>query len=249
VGGGSGRTCSFCWASAAWIVLWTGGRAVNSNFEPKYRYTGAALTSDLAWLIGAAFCAGWSRLGLSAHFGLAYVSVYLLSGAGCTLAALSINRTLEIRDWMAKRNDVPGIKSYDKPAGGWGALRSTARAVRKQMDVHVAPMLLLRTNKPDGFDCPGCAWPDKDHTSTFQFCENGAKAVTWEPPASGSRLISLGPYRHVPVGLDGLRAGERRQADAPIAYDRARHVPAHQLGRCFRADPHRVACLAGSQHG
>ncbi|KAG1536258.1 hypothetical protein G6F50_015110 [Rhizopus delemar] len=43
-----------------------------------------------------------------------------------------------------------------------------------------APVLLLRTNKPDGFDCPGCAWPDKAHTSTFQFCENGAKAVTWE---------------------------------------------------------------------
>jgi hypothetical protein len=42
------------------------------------------------------------------------------------------------------------------------------------------PELLLRTNKPDGFDCPGCAWPDKEHTSTFQFCENGAKAVTWE---------------------------------------------------------------------
>jgi anaerobic selenocysteine-containing dehydrogenase len=39
---------------------------------------------------------------------------------------------------------------------------------------------LLRTNKPDGLDCPGCAWPDKEHTSTFQFCENGAKAVTWE---------------------------------------------------------------------
>ena len=29
--------------------------AVTANFEAKYRYTGAALTSDLAWLIGAAF--------------------------------------------------------------------------------------------------------------------------------------------------------------------------------------------------
>ncbi len=38
----------------------------------------------------------------------------------------------------------------------------------------------MRTNQPDGFDCPGCAWPDKEHKSTFQFCENGAKAVTWE---------------------------------------------------------------------
>jgi MFS family permease len=71
--------------------------AVASNFEAKYRYTGAALTSDLSWLIGAAF-APLVALGLSAHFGLAYVSVYLLSGAACTLAALSLNRALEIRD-------------------------------------------------------------------------------------------------------------------------------------------------------
>jgi len=48
------------------------------------------------------------------------------------------------------------------------------------MDSFKAPITLLRTNQPDGFDCPGCAWPDKEHRSTFQFCENGAKAVTWE---------------------------------------------------------------------
>src|SRR3984957_19901033 len=48
------------------------------------------------------------------------------------------------------------------------------------MEVDEAPLLLYRTNKPTGFDCPGCAWPDNEHTSTFEFCENGAKAVTWE---------------------------------------------------------------------
>ncbi|KAI3599485.1 putative formate dehydrogenase oxidoreductase protein [Cupriavidus necator H850] len=48
------------------------------------------------------------------------------------------------------------------------------------MDSVKAPITMLRTNQPDGFDCPGCAWPDKEHRSTFQFCENGAKAVTWE---------------------------------------------------------------------
>jgi len=81
---------------------------------------------------------------------------------------------------MAKRRSVPGIHPYDGPAGGWGALKATAIAVRTQMDILTAPPTLLRTNQPDGFDCPGCAWPDKDHRSTFQFCENGAKAVTWE---------------------------------------------------------------------
>ena len=71
--------------------------AVTANFQAKYRYTGAALTSDLAWLVGAGF-APLVALGLSANFGLAYVSLYLLSGAVGSLAALSLNRALEIRD-------------------------------------------------------------------------------------------------------------------------------------------------------
>ena len=78
------------------------------------------------------------------------------------------------------KRDVPGIRPYDAPAGGWGALKATAVAIQTQMDVLEAPVTLMRTNQPAGFDCPGCAWPDKDHRSTFQFCENGAKAVTWE---------------------------------------------------------------------
>lgn len=81
---------------------------------------------------------------------------------------------------MTKLRDVPGVRPYDGPAGGWGALKATAQAVHQQMESVEAPITLLRTNQPDGFDCPGCAWPDKEHRSTFQFCENGAKAVTWE---------------------------------------------------------------------
>ncbi|MDB5848949.1 MAG: arabinose transporter permease, partial [Rhodoferax sp.] len=67
--------------------------AVSANFGSKYRYTGAALTSDFAWLIGAAF-APLVALGLSANFGLAYLSAYLLSGVVCTLVALRINRDM-----------------------------------------------------------------------------------------------------------------------------------------------------------
>jgi MFS family permease len=71
--------------------------ALNASFEPRYRYTGAALTSDVAWLIGAGF-APLVALGLSAYFGLGYVSLYLLSGAAGTLAALWVNRRLEESD-------------------------------------------------------------------------------------------------------------------------------------------------------
>ncbi|MDE2433302.1 MAG: MFS transporter [Burkholderiales bacterium] len=69
--------------------------SVTSNFLPRFRYTGAALTSDLAWLVGAAF-APLVALGLSARFGLWAVSAYLLTGAACTLIALRINRKLSV---------------------------------------------------------------------------------------------------------------------------------------------------------
>lgn len=67
---------------------------VTANFSSRYRYTGAALSSDLAWLVGAAF-APLVALGLSARFGLGAVTLYLLSGVVCTLGALRINRVIE----------------------------------------------------------------------------------------------------------------------------------------------------------
>ncbi|MES1975355.1 MAG: FdhF/YdeP family oxidoreductase [Pseudomonadota bacterium] len=81
-------------------------------------------------------------------------------------------------------NDDPrGVKAYAGPAGGWGALKAVAQAVRSQMGASADTRALLQMNQPDGFDCPGCAWPDPKHTSSFEFCENGAKAVTWEATA------------------------------------------------------------------
>ena len=70
--------------------------AVASSFTPSYRYTGSALTSDLAWLFGAGF-APLVALSLSSRFGLPFAGAYLLSGAVCTLVALAINRRLERR--------------------------------------------------------------------------------------------------------------------------------------------------------
>ena len=71
--------------------------AVTTNFLPRFRYTGAALTADLAWLMGAAF-APLVALSLSSRFGLVAVSVYLISGAACTLLALRANRALSVHD-------------------------------------------------------------------------------------------------------------------------------------------------------
>ncbi len=123
---------------------------------------------------------------------------------------------------MVQKRDVPGIRPYDAPAGGWGALKATAIAVRDQMELVEAPITLLRTNKPDGFDCPGCAWPDKEHTSTFQFCENGAKAVTWE--ATSKRVTPEFFAAHTVselLGWSDFHLENEGRLTEPLAYDAA----------------------------
>ena len=60
--------------------------------------------------------------------------------------------------------------------------------VSKSFSIGMSEAGLIRTmktmrsvNKFDGYDCPGCAWPDPDnHRSSFEFCENGAKAFATE---------------------------------------------------------------------
>jgi MFS family permease len=67
--------------------------ALSSSFTLQRRYTGSALTSDLAWLFGAGF-APLFALWLSSRFGLMASGAYLLSGAIATLVALWLNREL-----------------------------------------------------------------------------------------------------------------------------------------------------------
>lgn len=82
-----------------------------------------------------------------------------------------------------KKTRPPGISRYDRPAGGWDALKAVAKTLARQQIAAQGSRTLLRANQPEGFDCPGCAWPDPKLTSSFEFCENGAKAITWESTA------------------------------------------------------------------
>ncbi|PDT26986.1 CbbBc protein [Rhizobium sp. L9] len=82
-----------------------------------------------------------------------------------------------------KEKRPEGIERYDRPAGGWDALKAVAKTLAHQQIIAQGTRTLLKANQPEGFDCPGCAWPDPKHTSSFEFCENGAKAITWESTA------------------------------------------------------------------
>ena len=73
-------------------------------------------------------------------------------------------------------------RPYKPAAGGLGALTSVYREAKDTTGLLDAAKRLLKMNQADGFDCPGCAWPDPDASkrSRFEFCENGAKAVLAE---------------------------------------------------------------------
>ena len=76
--------------------------------------------------------------------------------------------------------DTRFIGKKSSAAGGWGALKSCGKRLLESGTPLSGAMTMLKANQPDGFDCPGCAWGDPEHGSSFEFCENGVKAVAWE---------------------------------------------------------------------
>jgi molybdopterin-dependent oxidoreductase alpha subunit len=84
----------------------------------------------------------------------------------------------------APRDDVADEGLSVGPPKRWAAgipgVVASVRALNDQMGPAKAARTMLRINQPDGFDCPGCAWPEPHATARLEFCENGAKAVAEE---------------------------------------------------------------------
>ncbi|MGW7055231.1 FdhF/YdeP family oxidoreductase [Streptomyces sp. NPDC054887] len=76
--------------------------------------------------------------------------------------------------------DAPQVAAPQHAAAGLPAIGHTLKAAQQQMGVRRTARTLLKVNQKDGFDCPGCAWPEEDKRHTAEFCENGAKAVAEE---------------------------------------------------------------------
>lgn len=79
----------------------------------------------------------------------------------------------------ADKNSLRLTKVKKTAAGIPAAISSLNHGIRK-MGVSKTIKTLLMVNQKEGFDCPGCAWPDPNHRTSFEFCENGAKAVADE---------------------------------------------------------------------
>ena len=60
-----------------------------------------------------------------------------------------------------------GLPKRSSAAGGWGALKSCGKFLLGSRAPLSGARALLSANQPDGFDCPGCAWGDPAHCSSF----------------------------------------------------------------------------------
>ena len=141
-------------------------------------------------------------------------------------------------------------KRKEVAAGLPGVLAGMGHA-RRQLGVVRSVKTFLKLNQPDGFDCPGCAWPDPSPTSAFEFCENGMKAVAEEATVrrvdaaffARHRVEDLATQSDYWLGQQGrLTEPMYRPAGAshyqPISWDDAFGVVADALGAS--GDPDRA---------
>ncbi|MFE9375760.1 FdhF/YdeP family oxidoreductase [Streptomyces sp. NPDC006855] len=100
--------------------------------------------------------------------------------------------------------DAPQVEAAPHAAAGLPAVAHSLRIATRQMGVRRTARTLLKVNQKDGFDCPGCAWPEGDERHTAEFCENGAKAVAEEATL---RRVTPGFFAAHPVADLAERSG------------------------------------------
>ena len=134
------------------------------------------------------------------------------------------------------------VGSRQKRAVGIPGILHSMEISLKQMGPVRTAQTLLKVNQKDGFDCPGCAWPEPDKRHTAEFCENGAKAVAEEatkrrvPPSffaenSVSELREWDDYR---LGQQGrlthpMYLAEGSDHYIPVTWERALGILADEL--------------------
>ncbi len=108
------------------------------------------------------------------------------------------------------------VTAQGEAAGGWPAISKAMGHVRRA-GLWRGVGLLMKVNQADGFDCPGCAWPEPEHRAMAEFCENGAKAIGWEADRrrAGPELFARWPIARLWEQSD-LWLGETGRLTHPL---------------------------------
>ncbi|MFF1870343.1 FdhF/YdeP family oxidoreductase [Kitasatospora herbaricolor] len=138
--------------------------------------------------------------------------------------------------------DAPQVSAPQHAAAGLPAVGHSLRMAAEQMGARRTLATLSKVNQPDGFDCPGCAWPEPGKTHAAEFCENGAKAVAEE---ATERRITAEFFAAHPVAELAERSGywlgqqgrltepmlldEGASHYVPVSWERAFSIVAEEL--------------------
>lgn len=129
-------------------------------------------------------------------------------------------------------------------AAGIPAVISSVKHVFSEMGAIRGTKALLKLNQKDGFDCPGCAWPDPDdeRSPIAEYCENGAKAIAeeattkalWAKFFAENSVAQLADLNDFEIGKKGRVAEPMYLAQGathytPISWQNAFDVIAKQL--------------------
>ncbi|HET9047447.1 MAG TPA: FdhF/YdeP family oxidoreductase [Chiayiivirga sp.] len=146
----------------------------------------------------------------------------------------------------------------EKPAGGRGAIAASLNAFRKQdIPLKVLGSFWHANKVQGGFDCPGCAFPDKPDCRGLDSCEQGQKAIAWEMTrkAAGASFFD-GKTPEQLRALSDLELESHGRLTTPVLYERrsnqyraidwdsALDIAARELRAL---DPHAVAFYASGR--
>ncbi|MGA5129204.1 FdhF/YdeP family oxidoreductase [Streptomyces olivoreticuli] len=138
--------------------------------------------------------------------------------------------------------DAPDVAAPQHAAAGLPAVAHSLRMAHQQMGVRRTALTLLKVNQKDGFDCPGCAWPEGDKRHAAEFCENGAKAVAEEATLrrvtpeffAAHPVADLADRSGYWLGQQGrltqpMHLAEGSDAYEPVTWERAFDIIAEEL--------------------
>jgi len=115
----------------------------------------------------------------------------------------------------------PRVTAPAEAAAGLGAIREVLKNSVRKPGLAKAAVALTNANQPDGFDCPGCAWPDSETRKHVDFCENGAKAIADE--ATRDRADAAF-FKHSPISAMATRSDQWLNDQGRITEPMVKHA-------------------------
>ena len=137
-------------------------------------------------------------------------------------------------------------------------MRGTVRAWSRQGIPVKLVGSFFTANKVDGFDCPGCAFPDKVGQPLVDSCEQGQKAIAWEMTRKAvgaeffdgrtpARTAGAGRFRPGVPGPADHAGVVRSDASARSARSTGTRPTPSPRANCRRLPPQSVAFYASGR--